>query len=238
MRAMNLRNDVLALQEADSEIDRLRHRSERLSERADKAEAEAALARLRHDLATAETDVRQAEVELQAIEDATTDIARHRARLEAQMKTIIAPREAEALQHEMATLDARRSDLDDRGLELLDALESATLKIDTARAAEPQALATVEAAAAALAEAESKVNDEVRAIEPVRAAAAGALDGATLSRYDTMRRQYDGVAVARLQGSQCTGCHLDLSVGEADELRRTPDDQLPECPSCGRMLVP
>ena len=65
------------------------------------------------------------EAELADIEKKSVEIDAHRAKLERQMKTIIAPREAEALQHEMQTLAAERNELDDRGSLLLESSASA-----------------------------------------------------------------------------------------------------------------
>ena len=45
------------------------------------------------------------------------------ARLNKQLKTVIAPREAEALQHEIATCTEQRSQLDDRELELMELVD-------------------------------------------------------------------------------------------------------------------
>ena len=67
----------------------------------------------------------EAQTELDRIEAESDDIGRTRERLEKQLKTILSPREAEAIQHELQTLAARRDELDDRGLELLEASSSA-----------------------------------------------------------------------------------------------------------------
>ncbi len=71
-------------------------------------------------------------------------------RLDAQLKTVIAPREAEALMHEMSLLDEQRSAADDEELECMDALEAAETARATADAALTQAVADQAAAQAAL----------------------------------------------------------------------------------------
>ena len=67
----------------------------------------------------------------------------------------------------------------------------------------------------------------------------GRLDGAALERYERLRARLGGVAVARLDGSRCSGCHLDLSTQRA---RRRSSASAPgefaDCPQCGRLLVP
>ena len=54
-----------------------------------------------------------------------------------------------------------------------------------------------------------------------------------------MRRglRFDGVAVARLVGSHCDGCHLTLPAMELDRIRHLPEGELVTCEQCGRILV-
>jgi len=64
------------------------------------------------------------------------------------------------------------------------------------------------------------------------------IDSAAIARYDRLRARLGGVAVARLDGSRCGGCHLDLSTSELEEVRAVGPGVLADCPQCGRMLVP
>ena len=79
-------------------------------------EATAALAA--HDRRHAAAVERSEEIELaiDALERDGEQLGTQRTRLEAQMKTVIAPREAEALMHELSTIAARRDGLDDQEL--------------------------------------------------------------------------------------------------------------------------
>ncbi|MGB8857761.1 MAG: C4-type zinc ribbon domain-containing protein, partial [Ilumatobacteraceae bacterium] len=60
-------------------------------------------------------------------------------------------------------------------------------------------------------------------------------DGSAL--YERVRKQFGGVGVARLEGSHCSGCHMDLSPRELDIVKAVPADTLAECPQCGRIMV-
>ena len=70
-----------------------------------------------------------------------------------------------------------------------------------------------------------------------RDGARGQLSDADRTSYDALRERFGGVGVVRLHGRTCTGCHLDLSAGEADVVKSAPPDVLPECPHCGRVIV-
>ena len=59
-------------------------------------------------------------VEKEAAEAANAELGTDRARLEAQMKTVIAPREAEPLMHAIETINGKRDELDDKELAALE----------------------------------------------------------------------------------------------------------------------
>ena len=71
-----------------------------------------------------------------------------------------------------------------------------------------------------------------------RADAVTRLDGGALADYERRRARLGGVAVAKLDGRRCGGCHLDLSTVELDAVKATPPGEYTDCPQCGRMLVP
>ena len=93
------------------------------------------------------------------------------------------------------------------------------------------------AAAAVLAGADAVLDGEVVELGQRRAELVTALPEALVAEYEARRPRFKGVAVARLQGSRCTGCHLDLSRVEIEALRAVPDSGLPECPQCARIIV-
>lgn len=54
-----------------------------------------------------------------------------------------------------------------------------------------------------------------------------------LRRYDVLRR--NGLGVVRESAGVCTGCHLNVPVGDLNRMRR---GQMPwVCPNCARFLV-
>jgi hypothetical protein len=170
-------------------------------------------------------------------ERADAELHAHRTRLEAQLRTVIAPREAEALMHEIATIDAKRNDLDDDELAALERLA----ELDDERTAHAASGETLTAAL----ESARTTADQVRvglaerraAIDTRRADVRGTLDEPLLNRYDRLRSQL-GVAAAPLVGTRCEGCHLDLSAGELDTVRAdSAASGYTDCPNCGRLLV-
>src|ERR1700712_5944605 len=116
---------LLALQRIDSALDQNRNRRTRLPELAARDAAAAALRSLQQERLRALERSMAAQTVIDATEHAAHDIDTKRTRLEAQLKTVIAPREAEALMHEIQTLGTRRDELDEQELEALGDQESA-----------------------------------------------------------------------------------------------------------------
>ena len=107
---------LLALQEIDSALDAISHRRPRLPEVAAHAQAVAALKELQTQMAAAQQRIDTAQASIDAAEHAAGDLTKKRTRLEAQLKTVIAPREAEALMHEIELINTQRGELDDQEL--------------------------------------------------------------------------------------------------------------------------
>lgn len=228
---------LLSLQDIDSALDANANKRPRLPELAAQQLAAAEVGRLRSALAAAQQRIDGAQAAIDAAEHSAAGLTAKRTRLEAQLKTVIAPREAEALMSEIATLVEQRNELDDQELAALDEQASAEMVLHELAGQLPAAEAILAAADAALAEMTAALDDEVASLGEQRAAAAAALDEAALVRYTRTRHQFGGVAVARLQGSHCSGCHMDLSPAELDGVRAVPSDDLAECPQCGRFLA-
>ncbi len=228
---------LLTLQDIDSALVAVANRRPRLPELAAHRAATAAVDEHRTKMAAAQARIDAAQASIEAAEHASADITTKRTRLEAQLKTVIAPREAEALMHQIATLNEQRDGLDEQELTALD--EQAAGEDDLAALA--ATLPALEAAAAAT-EAELQVatatlDAEEADLHGRRPDVIAVLSAAEVAAYDRARQHFGGVAVARLEGHRCHGCHLDLSPAEMDVVKAVPADSMPECPQCGRYLV-
>lgn len=230
--------ELLGVQQVDSAIDQLRNRRARLAELEAARAADAALAANRAELdrlGRRRTELEQAVADA---EEASAEIDRHRTRLQAQLKTVIAPREAEALMHELDTLAERRNAIDDTELEHLEEESSLADAATAAADATPGLVDSAAATGAALAAAEAEIDAEIAAFDAELQGLTAAVAPKTLAEYAERRRRQGGVAVATLDGKTCSGCHLDLSTSELEAVRQTPEGELADCPQCGRWLAP
>ena len=234
---MSALHDLLSVQRTDIAIAQANHRLTHLPEIAERADAMgrvAALAAQRSEVTERQGSALAAIV---AAEERTRGIDSAIARLEAQLKTVIAPREAEALQHEIVTLREERSALDDEALAAMmraeeDEATTAELNVQIAAAE-----IAVSAAQQALREAQDLEQSQIRQLVERRDAQALVVPADLLARYEARRANRKDAVVAELHGSACDACHLDLSQTERDDLRRLAADEIPECPHCGCILV-
>jgi predicted nucleic acid-binding Zn-ribbon protein len=229
---------LLALQAADTMADQLAHRRDHLAEREQVQAAKNDLVRWDQARMMKHQRLDELEASIERSEAESHEVDTHRERLLKQMKTIIAPREAEALQHELDALAERRSALDDAELAALE--EQARLEDElTALLGQEESLRnTYLAADAALSVAQADIDGELARIAQRLDGLRAAVPPRTLTRYDRLRQQHV-VAAATLSGSRCEGCHLDLSAHEIDDLKdeAAASGGVADCPQCGRLLV-
>ncbi|MBU6496391.1 MAG: hypothetical protein KGR42_08310 [Acidobacteria bacterium] len=84
---------------------------------------------------------------------------------------------------------------------------------------------------------EESLDDEHRARVAERTELSRSLDPALLRRYERALARVGGAGAARLEEGRCGGCHVRLAPGDLEALTRS-GDEIGECPSCGRLLVP
>jgi predicted nucleic acid-binding Zn-ribbon protein len=228
---------LLALQLLDSQLDALDGRRRRLAERA--AVEAAATAHAAHvaERARWQTIREEAERSIERAEEDGAALDTKQRRLEAQLKTVIAPREAEALMSEIATLKAKHDELDDVELAAMEQQSEAETALAELAALEPPLLDALAEARSALAAAEAAVDAEATTVRAQRDEASAALDDGDRATYTALRSRFGGVAIAQLDRRSCTGCHVDLSPMELDRVKAAVDGELPECPNCSRLLV-
>jgi predicted nucleic acid-binding Zn-ribbon protein len=230
---------LLVVQEHDTTADQLAHRRRTLSARAELDQAMAAVAEV--ETRSAEVDAARGELlrAQQRLEDEISLLRDKAKQHDTQLYsgTIANPRELQALQDEIAALQRRVSQLEDQELELMEQVEP--LDGDLARLAAERARLDEEAGRlrAAIAEQEVEVDAELAAVRAAREAAAAEVDPGLLEEYEGLRPKLGGIAIARLVGGSCGGCHLALSAVEVDRIRHLPPEEPARCEECGRLLA-
>jgi predicted nucleic acid-binding Zn-ribbon protein len=225
------------VQELDTRADQLRHRRAALPERAAKQQVSQLLASLRSRAGELQAQRAVLAEEEDRLEEAVAAGERKRASLEVKAKSTFVPRDAQAIAHDLEGIASRQADLEDRILELMEQIEPLDGELASVAARDEAAATQLADIKAALLAAEQAVDAELAGVVADRAAAVADLPAPLVDRYEKLRVRLGGVAVARLEGTRCLGCHLELPRGELEEVRREPPDALPTCPQCTRLLV-
>lgn len=234
---MGALNDLLSVQSTDIELTQAAFRLAHLPEREAFATAER---HLRTTIARRDalmTECAGIESEISSLESHSADLDAQVGRLEKQLKTVIAPREAEALQHEIAQRRTERSAHDDRELELMESLEQRRSMLEDLAREITTATDRRDDAARALKAAKGIVDAEIARLTEQRSAQALVVPAPLLEVYERKRKARPEGAVATLHGPTCGSCHMDLARTEIDALRALPEGEHPECPQCGCFIV-
>lgn len=147
---------------------------------------------------------------------------------------VVNPREIDALEREVVILKKKRSDYDDRLLELMDLLPPAkelSDKIDRAIAIRRKALAEKQKAAMA-----EKAVLEARYAElnKQRPELAKAVPPDLLTRYEATRKRTDGTGMAEIVAKKtCGSCGMQLPERV---IVSAAEDRLTTCEACHRIL--
>jgi len=230
---------LIRVQDLDISIAQLEHRRATLAERRDVEALEATLAGL--DRRAAELGAqRRVFVDRQAeIEEQIGGLTARRSTLEERLYADrgSASRDLQAIEAEVRHLTQRRSDLEEIELGLMEEQEPVDAALGEVARARAVAKASADERRAELAAAEGMVEAEMAEVIATRAVAARGLPTDLGDRYEVLRARLGGIGAARLVGTRCEGCHLELPSKEVDRIRHLPTDTIVTCDQCGRILV-
>jgi hypothetical protein len=231
---------LLAVQDLDTSITQMEHRRNTLSETSGLVAVESELATLGAEQADA-TGRRAALTATQnGLEEQIAGITERRDLVEKRLyaATSSSARDLQAMNEEVKHLTDRRAELEE--LELVTMLEADP--IDAELAALRERITPLEVKANELRDEVEQERLEIDAAiasaAGTRAAEAAQLPSALSDRYEALRSRLKGTGAARLIGSHCDGCHLELPSMEVERIRGLPPGEVATCEQCGRILIP
>jgi uncharacterized protein len=229
---------LLDLQAIDTALAQLAHRRRTLPELAE-------LDRLAREISALDDERIRAQV---AVDDLDRDIARMdkdvdqvRARAARDQTRLDAgggpARELEALQHELASLHRRQSELEDAELELMEQREAAQSALVAVQDRLAGTRAKRDAAEVAKDEALRQITQDEEFKSGGRKPLVADLPPDLVALYDRIRESSGGVGAALLRAGRCEGCRLELSGVDRAAVRAADPDEVVRCEECRRILV-
>lgn len=236
---MNPWKQFLDVQRHDTLLDQLEHRRTFTPERAELAALPEQVEAVEADLARQEETRHSLGKDQQRLEDEVVALNERRGLASAKLYdgSVAAPKELSALQEDIGSIDRRIGTLEDQMLENMEQIEPVDAEIARLNEERLRLLELELSLTERIAEVEADIDTEVASVEAERAAAMAGIDPELVEGYERMRAKLGGVAVARLQGGKCEGCHLTLSAVEVDRIKHLPLDEPVTCEECGRFLV-
>ncbi len=230
---------LLSVQEHDTTADQLVHRRAHLESRGELDELMGELSQLEDTVTTVETRRQELARGQQRLEDEISTLTDKATQHDKTLYsgTIGNPRELQALQDEIVALKRRISQLEDQELELMEQIEPLDAELTTAAARRTDLDGRGTALRAQIAEEEVAIDRELERVGAERAAIAAEVAPELLAEYETLRPQSGGIAIARLVGGSCGGCHLSLSAVEIDRIKKLAPEAPAHCEECGRLLA-
>ena len=230
---------LLDLQALDSALDQLTHRRRTLPEIAEMERLDRLVDALRDGIVRAETEVSDLAREQARFEKEIEQVRARRERDEGRLASgaITVPKQLQDLEHEVATLKRRQSDLEDGELEVMEKAETAQAELDELtgqRTAHLEARAEAERARDA---ASAEIDAELERTTAERAALAASLPEDLLALYERIRASEGGVGAGEISRGRCGGCRLDLMNNEKSEIRAAAPDEVLQHEECGRIMI-
>jgi len=230
---------LLQLQQVDTDLTRAEHRLRTLPQTAQVAQLRSQLQQLTDQHVTTQTAMADLRLQVARVEADVTAVRsradRDRALLDS--GNVAAAKHLTDLEHEMATLARRQSELEDAELELLQAMED--LERDERSLAEQIVMATdnLAAAVAAEAEASAEIASEREELHQRRTQLIADLPIDLVALYERIRGDGNAVAAGVLRGDRCEACQMELSKADASQLRSAAADEVLRCPECRGIVV-
>ena len=186
--------------------------------------AETELSDVKRELARAEGDVEQI----------VTRINRDEARLSSGTGT---PKELEQTQHELVTLGARRSELEEVELEIMMRVDGLKERIATLTAEEGELAAVIMDLNIRKENAMAAIHTELEGIATDRNSTTQSVSAEFMALYEKIRGSNNGIGAAALAGNQCKGCNLTLNTIELQRIAGLAEDEVIRCEECRCILV-
>ncbi len=230
---------LMQVQLHDTTLDQLRHRIQTLPERTELIEVERGRAALTAAMAEVRGQVDDLADRQRTLEDRIATTAARRHEIEQRMRSgqPFAPRDLQAMDHEVHQLAARQAQLEEEEIRLLEEEEPLDLVLADNQGALDGLAGRASRLESAVAESEVAIRASITTEEAKRAECASGLPADLAERYERLRSHLGGVGAARLAGDHCDGCHLTLSSVEIERIHHLPPDEVATCAQCDRILV-
>ena len=228
---------VLAIAEIDLKIATLNQKIKTLPETVHHKELTIQFETTRDLRIAAETELSDLSGEINRAENDVEQVAKRiekdETRLNAGQGT---PKELEQLQHELKSLGARRSELEEIELEVMLRADEIKARINDLKIKEAELVGKVAEALTLKDSALATLDSDLNSANKERAELVTQIDKSLIDLYEKIRSN-GVVAAARIINGQCGGCNLAINSGDLTKILALPEEEVARCEECRCILV-
>ncbi|MEV6599263.1 C4-type zinc ribbon domain-containing protein [Actinoplanes sp. NPDC051346] len=227
---------LLDLQGIDTALNQLAHRRRSLPELAEIETISRELSALEDERVRAQVAVDDLDRDIARFEKDIEQVRTRKDRDQVRLAAGGALREIEGLQHELATLNRRQSELEDAELELMERRETAEQTLNEVKKRIAAAAERRAAAESRRDEAYAEIGKEQEFKTQARAPLAADLPADLIKLYDKIRED-TGLGAALFRSGRCGGCRIELYGADLGRVKSAPADEVVRCEDCRRIMV-
>ncbi len=227
---------LLDLQAVDTALAQLAHRRRSLPELAEIETIAREISALADERARAQVAVDDLDRDISRFEKDIEQVRTRKDRDQTRLNAGGALREIEGLQHEIATLNRRQSELEDAELELMEQKETAEAALTAVQQRLTDAEERRSAAEARRDAAYAEIDKEQEFKSAARGPLAADLPADLVTLYDKIRTE-SGLGAALVRSGRCGGCRIELYGADLARVKSAPADDVVRCEECRRIMV-
>jgi predicted nucleic acid-binding Zn-ribbon protein len=227
---------LLDLQAVDTALAQLAHRRRSLPELAEIDAVARELSALEDERVRAQVAVDDLDRDIARFEKDIDQVRTRKDRDQVRLDAGGAVREIEGLQHELATLNRRQSELEDAELELMEQRETAEQALNAVKKQLADASERRAAAEARRDQANAEITKEQEFKSASRGPLVADLPADLVTLYDKIRTE-SGLGAALVRSGRCGGCRIELYGADLARVKSAPADEVVRCEECRRIMI-
>jgi predicted nucleic acid-binding Zn-ribbon protein len=227
---------LLDLQAVDTALAQLAHRRKSLPEIAEIETVAREISALEDERVRAQVAVDDLDRDISRFEKDIEQVRTRKDRDQQRLNAGGAMREIEGLQHELATLNRRQSELEDAELELMEQREAAEHTLGEVKGRLGAATEKRDTAERRRDEAYAEITKEEEFKTSSRGPLAADLPAELVTLYDKIRLD-SGLGAALVRQGRCGGCRIELYGADLARVKAAPADEVVRCEECRRIMI-
>jgi predicted nucleic acid-binding Zn-ribbon protein len=235
--ALSEQNLLSKLQEIDLRIDKLEHKKGSLPEKSNYEISQVELIEIQKNLSK---KLKQAEEEERKQKKLEGELDRVTFKIRSEEEKLYGgkitnPKELISIQKEIGLLLKEKDGLETKLLEQLDMVEALDKELKNLIQNEKRVALRTEELKNALNEALDNIDKEFSRLQKEREGVVLDLEEPLYNLYQRLRKEQQGLAVARVKDGICQGCHMQISTEEEDKMLY--EERIWRCEHCKRILI-